>query len=181
MKKENKKFVVKIAEVLVQKGEECSDYLTRPLFQVNMRLFGTVVGYKKTVITMINHMKELMNINGFEDYPKLSGISGANIGVPWNVIVVRMSDKKDGLLVMINPVICKMSDKTITVQSNCGSLRLPEKIPVNRREWVEVSYFDELGKLKKQRFTIGLECGGTIQHEIDHNRGVLITDSNCHL
>lgn len=114
----------------------------------------------------------------FSNYPKLAGISGANIGVPWNIILVKNRHEKS--LTMINPSVFGMSEGKITVQSNCGSLLLPKKISVERREWVEVSYYDVAGIPQKQRFAVE-DKGCTVQHEIDHNRGVLITDFDKHL
>jgi peptide deformylase len=172
---------LKVSDVILQKGEDCSDYLTVPLFQVNMRLYNTLDGYRKVVSAAINHMKSIMKNDKFVDYPELAGISGANVGIPWNIVVVRTTGRKSDMLTMINPVVCSVSRKKITVHSNCGSLNLPKAIPVERREWVEVSYFDENGKKQMSKFSSPAVRVGTIQHEIDHNRGVLITDTHRHL
>jgi peptide deformylase len=169
----------KIAEVLVQKSETCSEYLTRPLFPVNMRLYKSLKSYRKIVQTAFLHMNNLMELGKFEDYPRLAGISGANIGVPWNIIIVP--SKADRLLEMINPSISRMSRRTTTLKSNCGSLVLPKKVDVKRRVWVEVSYYDLEGAHHENKFTMDDGYAGTIQHEIDHNRGVLITDFSRHL
>jgi peptide deformylase len=112
----------------------------------------------------------------YEDYPKLLGLSGANIGIPFNIISIY----KNGVIHIINPSIVKMSKQTRIVQSNCGSLRLSAKCSVVRREWIEVSYYDITGKHHQEKFTIA-EGGATIQHEIDHNKGILITNTNKHL
>ena len=169
----------KIAEVLVQKSETCSEYLTRPLFPVNMRLFKSLDAYRNIVQAAFLHMTNLMELGKFEDYPKLAGISGANIGVPWNIILIPAKDNK--LLSMINPSISRMSRRTTTVKSNCGSLVLPKKVEVTRRVWVEVSYYDIEGTHHDTKFTMDEGYAGTVQHEIDHNRGVLITDFHRHL
>ena len=113
----------------------------------------------------------------YENYPKLAGLSGANIGIPFNIIAVS---KNDEIICMLNPSIVKMSKQTRIVSSNCGSLNLREKISVSRREWVDVSYYDIFGRHNQERFTIA-NGGATIQHEIDHNRGVLIIDTDKHL
>lgn len=113
----------------------------------------------------------------YDDYQKLLGLSGANIGIPFNIISIY---KNGEITHMINPSITKMSKQTRVVQSNCGSLNLPEKCSVTRREWVEVSYYDTEGKHHEKKFTIA-DGGSTIQHEIAHNRGILITDGTKHL
>ncbi len=113
----------------------------------------------------------------YDNYPKLAGLSGANIGIPFNIITLF---KDDVVIHMINPSITKMSKQTRVVNSNCGSLNLKEKISVTRREWVDVSYHDIDGRHHQTRFTIA-EGGATVQHEIDHNKGILITNINKHL
>jgi peptide deformylase len=113
----------------------------------------------------------------YENYQKLSGLSGANIGIPFNIIALG---KKDEIVCMINPSIVKMSKQTRMIKSNCGSLNLKDKISVSRREWVDVSYHDIFGRHNQERYTIA-NGGATIQHEIDHNRGILIIDRNKHL
>lgn len=113
----------------------------------------------------------------YDNYPKLSGLSGANIGIPFNIIALF---KNDEVVFMINPSIVKMSKQTRIVKSNCGSLNLKEKICVPRREWIDVSYYDIFGRHNQERFTIA-NGGATIQHEIDHNRGILIIDVNKYL
>jgi len=120
---------------------------------------------------------KLVMTQEYENYPKLAGLSGANIGIPFNIITLL---KNDEIVYMINPSIIKMSRRTRIVNSNCGSLNLKEKISVSRREWIDVSYYDVFGRHNQERFTIA-EGGATIQHEIAHNRGILITDENKNL
>jgi peptide deformylase len=162
---------VSVEENLVQNSEKENDYLHRPLFNVNIRLFTSNEHYRKTIIDICDYMKLVM-LQEYKDYSKLAGLSGANIGIPFNIISIL---KNDEITHMINPSIVRMSKQTLTVQSNCGSLRLPNKISVLRREWVEVSYYDISGRHHQEKFTI-VDGGGTIQHEIDHNKGILITN-----
>ena len=77
--------------------------------------------------------------------------------------------------IFINPVVLAKSPLPIVSSSNCGSIRLKKPIKVSRPEWVQVSYFNEGGNRHCEVFH--RENGGlTIQHEIDHNLGILITD-----
>ena len=167
---------VKIAEDLVQRGEECSDCLTRQLFNVNMRLFNANKSYRTIINDICNYMEMVIN-REYVDYSKLSGLSGANVGIPYNIISVRM---KKLIMHMINPSITRASKTSKKLKSNCGSLNLPAPLLVSRRDWVDVSYYDTDGNHQSKRFILN-NSGGTIQHEIDHNRGVLITDTDKHL
>ena len=167
---------VKIEDNLVQNLEAEDDCLHRLLFNVNMRLFTSNELYRKTILDVCDYMKLVMT-QEYENYPKLAGLSCANIGFPFNIIALP---KNDEIVYMLNPSITKMSKQTRVVSSNCGSLNLKEKISVTRREWVDVSYYDIFGRHNVERFTIA-EGGATIQHEIDHNKGILITDTSKHL
>jgi len=67
------------------------------------------------------------------------------------------------------------------VESNCGSLNLEESIPVERHESVTVKYypFPIEGEEYAAEFHLPIVetfTSGTIQHEIEHNNGILITD-----
>ena len=64
-------------------------------------------------------MLEILNTK-FSDYTKLQGISGANVGIPFNIIIVR---DLDNYIIMINPEILSKSKETKLVKSNCGSSR----------------------------------------------------------
>jgi peptide deformylase len=166
----------KISNAVVQIKEKQNEILTSRLLDVNIRLFNENVDYKKIVLHICKHMKKVLWTK-FSDYRKLSGISGANVGIPFNIVLFI---KNDRTYFMLNPHITRMSDKTTTVKSNCGSLNLKIDQPVKRREWIEVSYYTVSGKHTTEVVNLR-ECGGTIQHEIDHNRGVLITDTYNHL
>ena len=143
---------------------EDRDILTRRLFDVNMRLFNNNEGYRNLVL----HCCEYIRIGAEtekEGYSKPYGFSGANAGVPFNIIATA-----DGT-VFINPKIVETSWNMVETLSNCGSLLLPEPIKIKRYANVKVTYFDIMGN---QRSISGRLA--TLQHEIDHNNGILITD-----
>jgi peptide deformylase len=145
-----------IAQFLVQNEENDNDVLNRPLFDVNMRLYNT----------------EFVLEQQFDDYDDLKGISGANLGVPWNIIAYKWSNS---VVVMINPKITHKSSQMVRVKSNCGSLRLPDCIEVERHVFIDCAWYDCDGSQKHQS-KIGRQQGGlTIQHEVEHNQGILIT------
>lgn len=151
--------------------------LRRPVHQVNMRLYTENKYYRQLVGKVIEYMKFVIKIK-FSDYAKLSGLSGANVAIPYNIIAVIRDDGDP--FIMINPSIVSISKQTKEVSSNCGSINLEKPVKVKRRLWVEVSFYSEDGDHLQKRFTLA-DAGGAIQHEIDHNRGVLITDKDKHL
>jgi len=176
-----------IVKYLVQDRmtSEDNEILHRKGFNVNMRLFKESKGYRKIVLEIIMYMGRISK-KEFPDYPQVRGISGANIGIPLNIIGVRfardisddtLSVRKGEMYFMINPEISKdggYSKEIKTINSNCGSIRLSEKIKVTRHMWVKVKYFDIAGKAHLRTFRAPEAF--TIQHEIDHNSGILITD-----
>lgn len=169
------------------------DCLHRKLFSVNMRLFHASEWYHNQIRDLLRHLAWILQ-QKWEDYGSAPdggkyGISGANLGIPYNVIGFwadksvcdRTSwgacpdDKGRVPVVMINPVIEARSQEMVETKSNCGSIKFKEKIPVRRHRWVDVSWHDAKGTRHTKRFT-GKTGGFTIQHEVDHNLGILITD-----
>jgi peptide deformylase len=170
-------------------------FLGSKLFNVNMRLFKSSEGYRDLISHTIEYMIDLINYK-YDDYDAVKGISGANIGVPFNIVVVKVTDDAyekiseeekyvtcigvEGLegtfIPMINPVIKSRSKETFTTISNCGSVVLDAPIEVERHKWVVVEFYDAEGE--KHIVQFGKPLTGTIQHEIEHNRGILITDKN---
>lgn len=162
---------MKIARCLVQHDEQFSEMLHEKLFDVNIRLFKYNKEYRNMILGLLNYMKDLLNTK-FEDYAELKGISGANVGIPFNLVVVKNGK---GTLKMVNPSYTAIDtfDKR-TVKSNCGSINLEESIEVERYREVSVCYHDEAGE--RHDITIDGAFASTVQHEIDHNNGILITD-----
>jgi len=140
-------------------------------------------------------MIDLM-LQDFDDYDAIKGISGANIGVPFNIVVINVGEHEltetrkkvpvgildddiiicDNLFIpMLNPKIIKTSKKTFFTESNCGSIILDKPIQVERNEWVKVHFYNIKGEEKVIKF--GKPLTGTVQHEIEHNQGILITES----
>lgn len=167
---------MKIASQLVQFQEKDSDCLTRTLFPVNIRLLRTNKSYAKIITDAVTHMTNVLYTE-FSDYAELKGISGANVGIPFNLIVVK--DTPD--LVMINPEITANTPDTVTVTSNCGSLCLAEPVTTERCAEITVKYRTVEGVMREKIFAASVYSEfyhsktATIQHEVDHNAGVLIT------
>lgn len=151
-------------------------FLKVPLFKVNMRLFRDNSAYRELILQIVFHISHVA-LTKMDGYKQPHGCSGANCAIPFDIIVLvqhRGTPEATGL-VMINPKILSYSRKTVVAESNCGSIRHEKPIPVLRSESVRVSWYDLDGLPQEQTFT-PLTGSFTIQHEIDHNLGILITD-----
>ncbi len=144
-------------------NDEDKDILTRRLFDVNMRLMKTSPHYRAIINAVAIYIQTLATTER-EGYKKPHGFSGANAGIPFNIIALADGE------VMINPAIIAESGEKV-IESNCGSLLLPEPIRIKRNASIVFGYYDLYGRYHcKQGFY------PTVQHEIDHNNGILITD-----
>ena len=141
---------------------EDEDILTRRLFDVNLRLMKTSSEYREIVTKAAKYIL-WGSMTEKEGYKKPHGFSGANAGIPWNIIAV--GDK-----VMLNPHIIRTKGSQISL-SNCGSLLLDHPIKIMRHAHVCIEYWDLVG----DRHLIEGYLP-THQHEIDHNLGTLIID-----
>lgn len=152
-------------------------FLRKPLFDVNMRLYRCSGNY----LELIQHCCAVIDAAAqtkFEDYKKPHGTSGANLGIPFNIIaIVRNRGQEDEYVeTMINPKITRKYGEVVSRQSNCGSIRLKEQITIERPSLIDFEYYDQQGEWKRLE-GVGPEEGSlTIQHEVDHNLGILITD-----
>jgi peptide deformylase len=104
------------------------------------------------------------------------GLAATQIGCPWRVIVVDVTERRGELYVMVNPVIVKASEDLQLVNDGCMSVyngrrryntKRPKRITV---EWTDRRHNQQ----RKQKFS-GL-LAAVIHHEIDHLNGVLFTD-----
>ena len=142
------------------KNDEDKDILTRKGFHVNMRLYSTSPVYRTIIRDSANYIWELAKTKR-EGYKQPHGFSGANAGIPFNIIATPE-------MVMLNPHLLT-GNGTRYSYSNCGSLLLDAPIKVRRFACVTVEFFDLEG--------VRHELTGyypTLQHEIDHNLGILI-------
>ena len=126
--------------------------------------------------TLMHDMLETMYEDGI-------GLAANQVGVLERVIVVDISDTRDGseALMMANPEIVWQSEDTFTYREGCLSVR-PDPhdstsdlfANVTRPGKIRVSYLDQDNEKKE----IEAECllSQCIQHEIDHLNGVLFID-----
>lgn len=154
------------------KNQEDRDILTRRLFDVNMRLFHCNERYRNVVLACCDFIHFGCKYEK-DGYKKPHGYSGANAGIPFNIIAYRQGGE---IIVCINPKITRYYGELIESLSNCGSLVLPEHIKISRPALIDFEYYNTKGELVKMEGVDRNAGGLTIQHEIDHNLGILITD-----
>lgn len=158
-------------------NKEDVPYLRSRLLDVNIRLLKSNIHYKKLVRGACD-MLRMHALTQLEGYKLPHGTSGANLGIPWNILsyVRERGSPRAWVEVMINPKITSRSTEMVEAESNCGSIRLTEPIKVMRHVWVDVRWYDMDKDYWFHRIFRRENCGFTIQHEIDHNNGILITD-----
>lgn len=157
-------------------NEEDEVYLKTKHFPVNMRLFKTSIQYRTIIQQQCKYIQQ-MCLTEKEGYKKPHGMSSANLGLAFNIIGVTKyrNQPLEYCQIMINPIITKYIGKKVNTLSNCGSLTLEDSIPLKRYETIRVNFFTEEGVEKEEIY--GRDNGSfTIQHEVDHNNGILITD-----
>lgn len=157
-------------------NEEDIVYLKTKHFPVNMRLFKTSLEYKNIILQQCNYIRERC-LDTIEGYKKPHGMSSANLGLAHNIIGITRNRYKNNeyCQIMINPIIVSRNIELIETESNCGSLTLEKPIKLKRNSSIIVQWYDENGLFHDN--SIHKEEGAfTIQHEVDHNNGILITD-----
>jgi peptide deformylase len=168
---------MRITDYLVQEFDE-NEYdktiLHKPVFPVNMRLFKTSPFFRQLIMDIINYMDSHLNMTSFEDSTGAPmGISGAKLGVPWNIIGYKNKGKNK---FCINPKITRYSADKIETDTNCGALRLKANIKVLRANLIDIEYFDLRGQRTIEKNIGRYEGGFIIQHEVEHNFGICIND-----
>ncbi len=172
-----------VAQCLTQNLTDL-DILRRRSFDVNMRLYESNAEYQSIIGKIVNFMGRMICMK-FDDYAELKGMSGANIGIPLNIIAVKAKSRRGlpkklvgtefpEVFFFLNPKIVEHSKKTTVVKSNCGSIDLSSAVKVVRYDWIDLEAYNLVGEKELERY--GRPLSFTIQHEIDHNAGVLITD-----
>lgn len=101
------------------------------------------------------------------------GLAAPQIGVSIRMVVIDVSEDKNNLLTLINPIIINRSQEEEIGEEGCLSLPgIWEK--VTRNKSITVQYLDLNGQEQK------LEADGLlaicIQHELDHLDGVVFID-----
>ena len=161
-------------------NEEDVQYLRSKLIPVNIRLMKSSSMYRDIILQQCDYIK-FLSLTKMHGYKKPHGFSSANAGLSFNIIgvVVNRNKSNEYCKIMINPKIILKSKNKIEVESNCGSVILGAPIKIKRHSRILVSWIDEELNYHCDKF-VRSTGGFTIQHEIDHNNGILITDYDRH-
>ena len=116
--------------------------------------------------TLISDMAETMY-----EAPGI-GLAATQVDFHQRIIIIDISEDKNNLLVMINPILLESRGEEINQE---GCLSVPEVFEkVKRAEWIKISAIDINGK------KFELEADGLlavcIQHEMDHLEGKVFVD-----
>ncbi|MEF3253980.1 MAG: peptide deformylase [Deferribacterales bacterium] len=125
-----------------------------------------VVNFDEELKELVNNMAETMYAA-----PGV-GLAAPQVGVTKRLFVIDISEKKDNLMVFINPKIINAEGEICEEE---GCLSIPgEYANVTRSKEVEVFAYDVNGE------TFTLKADGllsrAIQHELDHLNGKLFID-----
>ena len=116
--------------------------------------------------TLISDMAETMY-----EAPGI-GLAATQVNFHQRIIIIDISEDKNNLLVMINPILLESKGEEINQE---GCLSVPEVFEkVKRADWIKISAIDINGK------KFELEADGLlavcIQHEMDHLEGKVFVD-----
>ena len=116
--------------------------------------------------TLISDMAETMY-----EAPGI-GLAATQVDFHQKIIIIDISEDKNNLLVMINPILLESKGEEINQE---GCLSVPEVFEkVKRADWIKISAIDINGK------KFELEADGLlavcIQHEMDHLEGKVFVD-----
>ena len=118
------------------------------------------------VVTLVDDMAQTMY-----SAPGI-GLAATQVNVPKRVIVMDLSEKRDELIVFINPIIEALEGE---IETEEGCLSVPGIVaPVSRSERITVSALNREGKSFRLEASELLSV--CIQHEIDHLNGKVFVD-----
>lgn len=101
------------------------------------------------------------------------GLAAPQVGEPIRIVVIDVSEEKNNLLTLINPVITEKSTEEETGEEGCLSLPgIWEK--VSRSIAITVQYMDLNGQQQELKAEGLLAI--CIQHELDHLEGTVFID-----
>jgi len=116
--------------------------------------------------TLITSMAETMY-----DAPGV-GLAATQVNIHQRIIVIDISEDKNNLLVLINPLLLESKGEKINQE---GCLSVPEVFEkVKRADWIKISALNENGeKFELEAKGLLAVC---IQHEMDHLEGKVFVD-----
>jgi peptide deformylase len=104
------------------------------------------------------------------------GLAAQQCGV--NARIIYLEIPKSSYVVLVNPrIIRRSSEMDVKVwRENCLVLPPSFQATVLRDSWIDVEYQDWKGKCPPSVKRIRGELARALQHEMDHDRGILVTD-----
>jgi peptide deformylase len=137
------------------KGTPCLHIESRPIKDVNKKVL-------KLAQKMVNTMIKAKGV----------GIAAPQIGKNIQMCAI-INHVDESIVFMINPKIVETYQGTSTQEEGC--LSCPDETRhIERFDDIEVEYIGIDGEPKRERYT-GIDAR-IVQHELDHLKGVLISD-----
>ncbi len=170
-KKKKQAKMIQTAQFIYQIGD--SPNLRRPSKPVPIAAIKTSDFQKKTTY-LKKCMLQYRKITGFG-----RGITAVQVGIPERFSVIYMPERKEELLVIINPQVLDVSKKRLLYPEMCMSAN-PLIAEVARPSWISFFYYDEHGE-KQIWNTKDIDrkekmYNRVFQHEIDHMDGIINID-----
>ena len=101
------------------------------------------------------------------------GLAAIQLGIPKRICVLDITPSRANPITMINPIVKKKSEETLTMEEGC--LSAPGKVgKVKRHIRMTVNYWDRYEEEHEKTF-YDLHAQ-VIQHELDHMDGKLCID-----
>lgn len=98
------------------------------------------------------------------------GFAAPQIGVPLQIFTIRRGDT---IVTCLDPVVIDESEEMVRGREGC--LSIPQSaVYIDRHKTITIAYADPTGLRQVETFE-GLEAR-VVQHELDHLKGILITD-----
>lgn len=171
-KKQSLQDLIETAGFIYQIGESVA--LRQPSRPVPMSSIASVETQTK-IAYLKRCMRKYRTVTG-----KGRGIAAVQVGIPESFFVIFMPEKKEKLLVLINPKVVKKSKKLLRYPEMCMSANGLIAVVI-RPAWIEVEYFTQKGQKAhwntKDKTMQGKMYNRVLQHEMDHLNGVINIDT----
>lgn len=163
--------VISTGQFIYQIGE--SEILRQSSREVNYKDICSEV-FQKKIAYLNKCMLKYRKLTGVG-----RGIAAVQVGIPERFSVIYMPDIKGELLIIINPVVIKKSERFLSYPEMCVSAN-PIIAPTIRPAWIEFEYYNEQGEKEfwntKDTTREGKMYNRVFQHEIDHMDGIINID-----
>ncbi len=140
------------------------------LHEVAVEVHASTVGEQELLTQILKDMDDT-----FYATDNCIGLAAPQLGIPYRIIIVDVTDSHSDTYLMINPMIIKQSEEQQRVDDGCMSVRNGALRKVTQRpKRISVTWVDARGVECKQKFSGTIAA--CIHHEIDHLNGVLFME-----